>query len=305
MRTYEIDTVGNSMQPLVTVVIPTFNSNSTIARAVASVQEQNYKNIEILIVDDGSTDGTADVVRELAKSDQRIVQVNHTLNRGRSAARNTGVHLARGVLVAFLDSDDEWSPHKLSLQVDVWRSAPDRRHTVVYCAYDLRLPRKRHREKPAHAIKPGQRIASYLFCAGGLMQTSGLLVPTFMARETQFPTELNQYEDYAFLFGLEKLGSTFIFVDSALVTVHWEELETRRTGPWDANGAIQFCEKWAYHFNEETTACFKFESTVLAALQVGLGIRGALAYRHNVRWRLLRARHWAALLKWLVMEIGS
>jgi glycosyltransferase involved in cell wall biosynthesis len=101
--------------PLVSVIVPTFNRALVLPRAIASVLKQDYGNLELIVVDDGSTDETERVVAAL--SDRRISYYRVEANRGPAAARNTGIVLARGDLIAFQDSDDEWLPGKLRKQV--------------------------------------------------------------------------------------------------------------------------------------------------------------------------------------------
>ncbi len=97
----------------ISVIIPTYNRKNTLPRAVESVLNQTYKPVEIIIVDDGSTDGTKEWFSEMYPLVHYIYQVNS----GVSLARNTGINSARGDWIALLDSDDEWLPDKLELQV--------------------------------------------------------------------------------------------------------------------------------------------------------------------------------------------
>lgn len=116
--------------PRVSVVIPTYNRADIITRAVDSVLAQTVDDIEVLIIDDGSTDGTRALIEDI--DDSRVRYLAHDTNRGVSAARNTGVEAGRGEYVAFLDSDDEWLPRKLERQL----SALDGREEGwigVYC----------------------------------------------------------------------------------------------------------------------------------------------------------------------------
>ena len=100
---------------LVTAVIPVHNRRAFASDAVASVLSQSYPHVEVLVVDDGSTDGSADSLEQEFGNRIRIVRL--PTNQGRSTARNTGWALARGELVAFLDSDDLWDREKLTRQV--------------------------------------------------------------------------------------------------------------------------------------------------------------------------------------------
>lgn len=94
-----------SVRGLVSVIIPTFNSSAYIAETLASVLSQTYAEIEVIVVDDASSDRTVDAVKAFA--DQRIKLVRHGRNRGPGAARNTGMAAAQGRWVAFVDSDDQ------------------------------------------------------------------------------------------------------------------------------------------------------------------------------------------------------
>jgi glycosyltransferase involved in cell wall biosynthesis len=109
--------------PHVSVVIPMFNRIGSIGRAIASVQAQTMTDLEIVVVDDGSSDGSPERVEGM--DDARIRLIRRSRNGGASAARNSGIAAARGALVAFLDSDDEWLPRKLEVQVAKLAAAPD------------------------------------------------------------------------------------------------------------------------------------------------------------------------------------
>jgi glycosyltransferase involved in cell wall biosynthesis len=110
--------------PTVSVVMPAYNVSAYVADAVASVQAQTFSNFELLIVDDGSTDDTADIVRRFAASDNRIRLLRQD-NRGLAAARNTALRHARGGFIALLDSDDLWEPRFLEAQVALLEQRPE------------------------------------------------------------------------------------------------------------------------------------------------------------------------------------
>ena len=97
----------------ISVIIPTFNRRQTLDRAIDSILSQTYQPYEIIVVDDGSTDGTADWL----SANYSSLQIIQQSNKGVSSARNTGINSARGDWIALLDSDDEWLPDKLEIQV--------------------------------------------------------------------------------------------------------------------------------------------------------------------------------------------
>ncbi|NOQ77328.1 MAG: glycosyltransferase, partial [Methylococcaceae bacterium] len=93
----------------VSIIIPTFNRSALLERALESVNKQTVSDYEIIVVDDGSTDNTAEMIQTKFPEVQYVLQPN----RGVSSARNKGLKLAKGQWLAFLDSDDEWLPDKL------------------------------------------------------------------------------------------------------------------------------------------------------------------------------------------------
>jgi glycosyltransferase involved in cell wall biosynthesis len=101
--------------PRVTVVVPVFNGVGHVGDAIASVRSQTMRDFELVVVDDGSTDRTSELIEEEARRDPRIVQIRQA-NAGLPAARNAGIAAASGELIAFLDADDVWLPQKLELQ---------------------------------------------------------------------------------------------------------------------------------------------------------------------------------------------
>jgi glycosyltransferase involved in cell wall biosynthesis len=101
--------------PRVSVILPTRNRAAVLPRAVRSVLDQTFAELELIVVDDGSSDDTESVIAEIA--DPRLVYVRLDEHRGAAAARNAGIKRARGELIAFQDSDDEWLPAKLERQV--------------------------------------------------------------------------------------------------------------------------------------------------------------------------------------------
>jgi glycosyltransferase involved in cell wall biosynthesis len=109
-----------TFHPLVTVIVPMFNARRTIARALSSVFAQTYRNFEVVVVDDGSTDDSVPIVREQFGDARLLAQSN----AGPSSARNKAASVARGEFLAFLDADDQWHRRKLELQVSAFQRFP-------------------------------------------------------------------------------------------------------------------------------------------------------------------------------------
>ena len=99
-----------SNKPLVSVILPTYNRARLVSRSINSVLKQTYNNFELIIIDDGSTDNTKQIINSF--NDNRIVYLKHNHNKHASAARNTGIAKSKGELIAFLDDDDQWLPKK-------------------------------------------------------------------------------------------------------------------------------------------------------------------------------------------------
>jgi glycosyltransferase involved in cell wall biosynthesis len=112
------------MPPVVSVIIPTYNCAPYLAEAIDSVLLQAGVNMEIIVVDDGSTDNTKEVIE---KYRHRITYISQMPRRGASAARNLGIQRASGDWIAFQDADDIWLPEKLSMQLDALQRYPDAR----------------------------------------------------------------------------------------------------------------------------------------------------------------------------------
>lgn len=174
----------------VSVVIPTYNRSSLVHRAITSVLEQTFKDTEILVVDDGSTDET---VPSLEVFSNKVRILRHETNRGVSAARNTGIRAASAPLIAFLDSDDRWLPGKLDAQVRFFSDHPG----AVACQTREIWIRGDRRVNPARRhLKPSGDIfeASLERC---LVSPSAVMVRRSLLDEVGlFDEDLPVCEDY-------------------------------------------------------------------------------------------------------------
>jgi glycosyltransferase involved in cell wall biosynthesis len=145
----------------ISVIIPAFNSERFLAAAIQSVQAQTLRPLEILVIDDGSTDGTAAVAR--GSAGPVPVFYYHQENRGAGLARNLGVSRAQGEWIAFLDADDVWYPHKLSVQHEQIQTYPD--SMFFFSDFDILQPDGTVVQRPAvkHFAYAAKRLDSMIF----------------------------------------------------------------------------------------------------------------------------------------------
>ena len=125
-------TTAKDPLPLVTVVMPVFNGARTLRRSVTSVLDQTFRSLELVVVDDASTDDTVRIAEELAKGDARVRIVRRERSGGPAAARNSGIAGGTGRFLAFCDADDLWLPEKLERQLDLARTSGA---SLLYCGY--------------------------------------------------------------------------------------------------------------------------------------------------------------------------
>lgn len=191
----------DAMNPLVSVVIPAYNREKTILRALNSVLRQTYSNIEVIVVDDGSTDSTAQVVNNCA--DERIRLICLSSNQGANRARNTGISEAKGEYIAFQDSDDEWLTDKLEKQMEyIYKTSVK----AVYCPYILCNEDKT-------SVVPGNYMNRDM-CEKNVAETlkKGNIVgtPTLMVKRElfskigMFDVDMKRFQDYEFVIRLVK-----------------------------------------------------------------------------------------------------
>lgn len=121
---------GCEQDELISVIIPTYNRAGLLERSVQSVLSQTYTNLELLIIDDCSKDNTGEIVKSL--SDKRIRYYRNDHNMGPAASRNRGALLAKGSLIAYQDSDDEWLPDKLMRLMEVWKKEKNEETGMIY-----------------------------------------------------------------------------------------------------------------------------------------------------------------------------
>lgn len=248
-----------SYKPLISVVIPTFNRAKQVETALKSVLAQTYREFEVLVIDDGSTDGTGEALREiissLGKGGTRVRYFFQS-NQGQSAARNKGTSEARGEWVAFLDSDDVWLPEKLEWQV---RALEQFEGKCCACITDARLvddlgmdktafgeSRKRYEETLGVDT---EAVGNLVICRDPFWVSTLLVRADVVKQVGWFDLHLEYAEDHDFLFRLS-LATSFCYVNKPLALLDRSRSpEGSKCRPWDKvevrlRGSQSMFEKW-------------------------------------------------------------
>ena len=184
---------------LVSAIIPTFNRMDYISKALDSVLSQSYKNIEIIVIDDGSTDNTIEFLKNKYANKVKVLQQAH---KGPGSARNTGILHSQGEYIAFLDSDDWWNPRKIEFQIDLMIT--DLEIGLVYCDMEYFFNGNTLNKFSFDIVKPlNGQCAKEIFLYGSPMHTPTSLVRRSAINNVGFFDEaLNNMEDQDLWFRL-------------------------------------------------------------------------------------------------------
>ncbi len=208
---------GTNKKPVVSVVIPTYNRAHLIGQAIQTVLNQTFQNIEIIIVDDASTDNTEEIVASL--KDERILYLRHEKNLGAPAARNTGIKAAKGEYIAFQDSDDEWHPEKLEKQMRVFEASPPE-VGVVYTAF-LRIVNDKKEYIPYPWVTQKEGDIHKELLKGSFITTPSIIVRKVCFEKTgMFDECLPRLQDWELVIRLSKYYH-FGFVNKPLLTSYF------------------------------------------------------------------------------------
>lgn len=194
-------------RPLFSVIIPTYQRRDAVVAAVLSALEQTIAVIEVIVVIDGSTDGT-----ELALggiNDPRLSVIVQQ-NRGASAARNAGIDHARGRYIAFLDCDDRFLPHHLADLLPLLEESED---TVAYGQVLADRGEGRNFLKPPRAIARDERVDRYLMCDRGFIQTSSVALSRSLAGQVRYREDVKFGDDTDFALRLSLAGARFVMTE--------------------------------------------------------------------------------------------
>lgn len=251
----------NKMQaPLVSVVLPTFNRAGTLPRAIRSVLGQTLENLELIVVDDGSTDETQSYLRTV--EDPRLRVVMQPANAGAAAARNAGIAATRADWIAFQDSDDEWLAEKLERQMAALRQAPPG-YEACYCGriiYGLG-PRARWGRGQVTYTPSVQSVDDKLegdilpaLRRGNLMANTQLVVArSVLDRAGGYDETLGNNQDWDIVLRLAK-ATKFCFVEEPLVIAFSSGDSISRDHLLGARTKLRILEKYADDFRADPAA---------------------------------------------------
>ena len=210
-----------SNNPVFSIVIPTYNRGHTLPRAINSVIAQSFTNFELIIVDDGSIDNTEEIVNGI--NDSRIVFFRQD-NKGAPNARNTGIEIAKGYNIAFLDSDDSFYPYHLENALPVLGINSN------ICTYTQILVDRGNNIfflKPPRAYDSDEDISEYCLCDRGFVPTSTLIVPSDLAIRVKYDEESRSGNDMDFAIRLIHAGGKLVMLEKPGAIWYDQRVEDR------------------------------------------------------------------------------
>ena len=178
---------------LISVVIPSYNRKDKLPACLESVLNQTYGNIEVIVVDDASTDGTEELFRDI--SDPRVKFLRYEENHGACYARNYGAERAQGELIAFQDSDDTWHQDKLEKQ---YRRLMETGADMCYCGMNRVAANGSRFYYPVHAPRPGCALEDFL--AENRASTQTMLMHRCVWAELRFDESIRRYQKHRALY---------------------------------------------------------------------------------------------------------
>ncbi|MGQ0741132.1 MAG: glycosyltransferase family 2 protein [Alphaproteobacteria bacterium] len=223
--------------PLFSVIIPAHNRAHVLGNAIRSVRAQTCQDFEIIVVDDGSADDPCSVAQSFGDARIRVIRRPH---QGAGAARNTGIEMAHGRYVAFLDSDDEFLPRHLEAMKGMLAGRPN---TVGYARIIVDRGQGRTFLKPPRAIRPGEHMATYLFCDRGFVPTITLALEAEVARRVKYDPGLRFGDDKDFALRLHLAGCDFVMAERPGAIWHDVYDPARASSGRKAQGLAQWLER--------------------------------------------------------------
>ena len=216
--------------PRVSVIIPTYNCARLLGNCLDSVLKQTYSDFEIIVVDDGSIDGTQEVVANYGK----MIRYLYQSNQGVAAARNFGLSVATGEFIAYLDADDMWYPFKLEKQIVILES--DKRVGLIHSDIDVinengQVIHRGFNRKTGRKVPQGYCL-SQLFQECHIQTLTVLIRREYVSRVGNFDERLNGTEDYLQWVLVAMEGACLGYVDEPLAMYRWTDGSISSVSGW-------------------------------------------------------------------------
>jgi glycosyltransferase involved in cell wall biosynthesis len=235
----------NNIDFKVSVIIPTYNRGNLIIKSIKSVLNQTFKNLEVIVIDDGSSDNTEHLVNKI--TDKRLKYVKLNSNKGSSNARNIGIKNANGQFISFQDSDDIFYPNKIEKQL---KNIINRNSILDFCkinviynsTYSYLIPNKRQE----NSILKGD-IFNELISRGNFISTQSMLIRTNYMKKHLFDIYMPRLQDYDVILGMiPKVKISY--TKEVLVDLHIQNNSITRS-PRKLKKAINMLLNKKYNFN--------------------------------------------------------
>lgn len=220
----------------ISIVIPTYNRASLLGRTIQSVLDQTYKEIEIIIVDDNSTDNSEELVKTY--QDKQIIYLRNNYNFGAAESRNIGIDHCSGDYIAFLDSDDEWHTQKLEKQIKLIKQ--HKNISDFLCFTQINVTYHKKSITPVKEREENQPLVEYFFINEEFIVTSAMLFPRETIEKLKFKKDIKLFQDIDLCLRASRLPCKFLFVKEPLCTWNCDNRKDRITYN-NHDGYNRFC----------------------------------------------------------------
>lgn len=267
-------------EPLISIIIPAYNAEKFIERTILSAINQAYKDIEVIVLDDGSTDSTGDMVRKLQKKDSRV-RYYYQENQGLALSRNRLCEISQGEYIAFLDHDDEWFSDKLELQLELFKTKPS---IALVFADMLSVSEDKAKDSFRYFSnkQPYRGKVFYEFLIeGNFIPLSSVIVRSNILKDyLPFRAGLKIAEEWELFLRMSR-GHDFDYLDKPVGIYHLHSNRASRDVLLEVNERLEIMDYW---FKRDEKLCSHYRNKFLKA-KSDLNLQKAYFYKHNQKFR--------------------
>lgn len=263
--------MGPAEFDLISVVIPTRNRRARLSSAVRSALDQTWPRVEVIVVDDASTDGTPELLQALAAEDERVRVIRNEAPCGGPCSRNTGIAAATGPYIAFLDDDDLWMPSKLRVQHDLMKADPGA--SAVSCGFVIEFSSWRRRTVRLPPPKESGEILRVNYLGGASMCLTTKVV---LAAVGGFDPELRSCQDWDLWIKLCDAGRVLACGEILVHYVPHREPRISNSLRSVYEGRRRFYRRYRARMSEGTRRCHLGELLFLKKVLLGASVRSRM-----------------------------